>query len=407
MGVKKIDLNVEFERLIREAQKSTSQEALSFIAQELLNLLMLKQRELFLKQQKEQNTKNKANGFYERELACLFGLLNLNVPRDREALFRSSILPDKWKKTDSKFDEFLLNLVFNSYSPNQIKSLLHKINLPYSPEEIDKLKKHLYQKALELKNKDLPQDIFALFIDAYHCQIKDEKVQRVRNATIYTVIGIDLEGNKDLFGYYCLWGHENKGDWLQIFNDLINRGLKRVMIIVSDDFPGLDEAIKTLFPRTDHQLCYVHLQRNLFKNMAKKDAQEFNKFLKSLRYCNSFEEALEKFKEACEKLLKKYPRYMRYLLGKAENYLAFLRYPEGVRKHIYTTNIVENFHSKLEVARTRSGGYFQSMKTAEVSIYVVYENMKDRRWKKPLPGVRSCSYELKQMFHLKFQTQFS
>ena len=98
MEVKEIDLNAEIEKLIREAQNSTSYEALTFIAEQLLNLLMLKQRELFLKQQKEQNPKNKANGFYERELACLFGLLNLNIPRDRECLFRPSILPDKWKK---------------------------------------------------------------------------------------------------------------------------------------------------------------------------------------------------------------------------------------------------------------------------------------------------------------------
>ena len=167
-----------------------------------------------------------------------------------------------------------------------------------------------------------------------------------------------------------------KGDWLQIFNDLINRGLKKAMIIISDDFPGLNEAIKALFPKTEHQLCYVHLQRNLFKNMARKDAQEFNKFLKTLKYCNSFEEAIERFREECEKYMRKYSGYMKYLLERAENYLIFLKYPEGVRKHIYTTNIVENFNSKLEIARMRSGGYFQSAKTADVSIYVVYENMK-------------------------------
>ncbi len=84
-----------------------------------------------------------------------------------------------------------------------------------------------------------------------------------------------------------------------------------------------------------------------------------------------------------------------------------MKYPEGVRKHIYTTNIVENFHSKLEVAKIRSGGYFQSMKTADVSIYVVYENMKGKNWRKPLPAIKYCSYDLKQMFSLKFETQFS
>ena len=95
------------------------------------------------------------------------------------------------------------------------------------------------------------------------------------------------------------------------------------MIIVSHDFPGFNEAIKTFFPLTDYQLCYVHLQRNLFKNMTRKDAQEFNKFLKSLKYCNNFEEALKKFKEKCEKFIKKYPGYRIYEISFREKRKVF------------------------------------------------------------------------------------
>ena len=94
----------------------------------------------------------------------------------------------------------------------------------------------------DFKTRELPSDVFVLYIDAYHC--------------------------------------ENKADWIKVFNDLIDRGLKRVMLIVSDDFPGIPKAIETLFPYTDHQLCLVHLQRNVKNQMNKEDLQTFNKELK-------------------------------------------------------------------------------------------------------------------------------
>ncbi len=84
-----------------------------------------------------------------------------------------------------------------------------------------------------------------------------------------------MEGRKNLLSYYIYFGSETKEDWLQILNDLIKRGVKRVMVIVSDDFPGLAQAIKALFPETDHQLCFVHMQRNINRNMSKQDAKKF------------------------------------------------------------------------------------------------------------------------------------
>ena len=101
--------------------------------------------------------------------------------------------------------------------------------------------------------------MFALFIDAYHTQIKDEETNRIKKAVIYNIVGIDMDGKKNLVSYYIYFGSESKEDWLQILNDLIKRGLKRVMVIVSDDFPGLSNAIKNLFPQTDHQLCFLLL----------------------------------------------------------------------------------------------------------------------------------------------------
>ena len=380
-------------------------EGLKEITEALLNWIMEKEREYFLQKQKG----NKANGYYKRGLSSLFGNLELNVPRDRKGSFRPSILPDQWKRYDANFQDFILNLILQSYSPAKIKFLLNSLNLPYSPQQIEELKEELYLKAKELRSRELPEEAFALFIDAYHCQIKDEETKRVRKAVIYSCIGIDMEGRKSLFGYYIFYGTENKESWLKILNDLVHRGLKKVLIIISDDFQGLRHAIKTLFPQTDHQLCFVHLERNIRRNMSKSDAKLFIQELSKLRFSNNYESALAEFDRLCERFQKKYPGYIKMLIEKKEHYLAFMKYPEPIRKHIYTTNIVENLNSKLEVLRVNAGGYFQSLKTAEVALYVVIDRLSRGKWRKPMPAVREVIYELRQMFNSRFlnETQFS
>jgi len=397
------DLNLE--KVLDEISKIDSREGIKTIAALLLNELMKKEREIYLRE----SIDNKANGYYERQLACFLGNLGISVPRDRKSEFRPAILPSEWQKADESFQEFILNLVLQSYSPNKIKALLQSMNLPYSAEQIEEIKEDLYNKAKELRTRELSSDMFALFIDAYHTQIKDEETKRIKKAVIYNIVGIDMEGKKSLVSYYIYFGSESKEDWLQILNDLIKRGLKRVMVIVSDDFPGLSHAIKNLFPQTDHQLCFLHMQRNIKKNMSKQDAKQFYEELSLIKKINDYEKAVIKFEELCKSYEKKYPAYIKGLLNKKDNYFNYKKYPEAVRKYIYTTNVVENINSRIELIRANTGGYFQSIKTAEVAIYVTVSRIEKNKWKEPLPLVKSALYELKQMFVKKFygQTQFS
>ena len=397
------DLNLD--KVLDEISKIDSREGIKTIAALLLNELMKKEREIYLRE----SIDNKANGYYERQLACFLGNLGISVPRDRKSEFRPAILPSEWQKADESFQEFILNLVLQSYSPNKIKALLQSMNLPYSAEQIEEIKEDLYNKAKELKIKELPSDMFALFIDAYHTQIKDEETKRIKKAVIYNIVGIDMEGRKSLVSYYIYFGSESKEDWLQILNDLIKRGLKRVMVIVSDDFPGLTQAIGNLFPQTDHQLCFLHMQRNIKKNMSKQDAKQFYEELILIKRIEDYEKAIIKFEDLCKSYEKKYPGYIKGLLNKKEKYFNYKKYPEVVRKYIYTTNVVENINSRIELIRTNTGGYFQSIKTAEVAIYVTVSRIEKNKWKEPLPLVKSALYELKQIFVKKFygQTQFS
>jgi transposase-like protein len=375
-----------------------TREGIVSIASHLLNGLMNKEREIFLRNQIEDN---KANGFYSRDIACNLGNLNLFVPRDRNSDFRSSVLPNHWQRGDDSYNEFLLNLILQSYSPNKIKALLKSMNLPYSAEEIDEIKEDLFLKAKEFKNKQITENIFAIFIDAYHTQIKDDE-NKIKKAVIYSIISIDLKGKKELCGFYTFFGSESKEDWLVIFNNLISRGLKRLTLIISDDFSGLKEAISALFPRAKHQLCYIHMQRNIRRNMGKNDAKIFNEELSLIRKDKDKKSALKRFENLCNEYRDKYQFYIEKLLAKKELYFNFIDFPEPIRKHIYTTNIVENFNSRIEVKRINSGGHFQSMKIVDIAIYVIGNNLHQNRWKNPIPAFKECEYEINQLFNLTF-----
>lgn len=374
------------------------------LASQFLNSLMEKEREIQLRSSED----NKGNGFYERGLSTGMGNLDLIVPRDRLGDFRPFFLPKSWKRSEDSYDQLLLGLIMNAYSPNKIKNVLKKLNLPYSPNEIDELKNDLYEQAKSFKQRQLPESAFAIFIDAYHTDAKDEDAH-IKKLAVYSVVAITMEGKKEIFGFYDFFGSENRGNWLIIFNDLIKRGLKKFLLIASDDFPGIPDAIKTLFPKADHQLCFVHLQRNIKKNMSKEDYKTFKNSLFTISHSNDFDSAVSEFSKLCEKFKDKYPSFISHIFNNKEKYLNYLKYPAPIRKHIYTTNAVENINSRLEVVRINNGGYFQSIKTLTVSTFILAQNITKNRWTKSMVAFKESEYEINQLFNLKYfpQTQSS
>jgi len=370
------------------------------------NLFMDIERGIFLRNL-DPASDNKANGYYERNLSCSLGNLNLKVPRDRLGDFRPFILPSPYRRATDDMEDVMLKLVLSSYSPNKMKSFLNSLNLPYSKEEVEEIKEEILKEANGINTRGIKENYLAVYIDAYHTPIKEKVDEKVMEGVIYVIVGITLEGEKEMLGYYINIGNENKGDWLSILNHLIDRGLKRPLMIVSDDFPGLIEAIRVLFPNTDHQLCTVHLKRNIYRNISKAESKEFLLELKKIMLENSYDIALNKFDELCTKYEGKYPHFMKMLKEKKGHYFAYIKYPMDIRRYINNTNTVESVNSILETIRKTSGGHFQSIDTAKVSIYVVIKKLKNNKWSKGIPVIKSSRYEIMQMFNSRFQTQKS
>tara|TARA_B100000965_G_scaffold314583_1_gene274654 strand:- start:43 stop:1284 length:1242 start_codon:yes stop_codon:yes gene_type:complete len=394
------------ENLISKADKNNlvgengiTSNGLVNLIENIIHEIMNKEKSRFL----DDTQNDKANGSYTRNLNTSVGKLNLQVPRVRSGEFRSSLLPNKYQRYDESFEELIFSFLINGDSKNEIIYKMKSRGIAFSEKAYDEIFQFIKKQMEDFKSQELDSEYNFIYIDAYHCMIKDTKDKRIKKSVIYTVLGVDKFANKSIIGFYPFFGHENKTTWMEVFQDLINRGLKRVLMFISDDFSGMSEAIKTLFPYSDIQKCIVHLDRNLYRNMQKDDAKFVTKKLYEIKAtCNTYQSGILLYQsDVLDKFKKKYPTFIKHLEKRKTEHMCFLKYPEAIRKHIYTTNPVESVHSSFEKMRIKKGGFFQSMDTLNVAIFIVSDKL-NLTWKKPIPMIKSKIYELNQMFNLKF-----
>ena len=213
--------------------------------------------------------------------------------------------------------------------------------------------------------------------------------------SLFTALGIDLDARKE--------GSESKGLWQEVLQSLIKRGLRRVLVFVTDNFSGLRDLVSKLFPLPDHQFCMVHLARNLRRQLTGKKATQAMKLWHRIKTADSYQEALDTYQEMVEVVKEEKPAMAKKLTRDMENYLVFKKYPEEVRPHIYTTNPVESINAGLEDMRNRMGGFWGSMRALEVNMFIQFANLQSLWDRKPMANVRAKLYEIRQLFRLKFE----
>jgi transposase-like protein len=184
---------------------------------------------------------------------------------------------------------------------------------------------------------------------------------------------------------------------------VIERGLRRLMILVHDDFSGLLPISQSLFPTADIQLCTVHMQRNAKAHLSKTDAVEFHKRWTSIKSCWDLDVASNQFEQLCDHFAKTYPAWIAELRKKREHYLAFLKYPEETRRSFSSTNLVEAINGQLEIMRRNSGGYFHSEDTLKLKLGLAVLSLENGKWNRP--AIRAPLPQLNAMFHALFEIE--
>jgi len=161
---------------------------------------------------------------------------------------------------------------------------------------------------------------------------------------------------------------KNLEDWKSVLRSLLERGLRRVLLLVHDDFSGLLPITQSLFPQADVQLCVVHMQRNARNHLSKLDNAEFQQRWRVIKSCWSPEVGHQPLDQLCDRFFDPYPTFIAELRKKRQHYLAFLAYPDTIRRSLSTTNVVEAVHGQLEIMRRNSGGYFHSQDTLKLKL---------------------------------------
>lgn len=340
---------------------------------------------------------DKGNGSYERALELGSMDLRLDVPRTRSGHFRPTLLPPLYRRGyGDESHHLLLALLSSARSVNAAKTALKNLGLSCSDDELEAVAKDFLEEFALRNSRPLDPDLIALFVDAKYVEFKD--AERLRPATIYVVVGLDREGKKRVLACWTRPGRENLEDWKKLLRSLLERGLRRVLIVVHDDFSGLLGVTQSLFPHADVQLCIVHMQRNAKTHLGKAEAGEFTQRLRAIKACYSPEHAALEFDALCQRFATDAPTFIAELRKKREHYLGFLHYPEALQPTLSTTNVVEAVNGQLERVRRNNGGYFQSEDNLHLKLAIAMRTLEAGKWQRPCADARATIDQLNVMF---------
>ena len=373
-----------------------------FSLRELLGLLVsstgVAERNVYL----EKNSTDKPNGFYDRSLQLGTIPVDVRVPRTRTGEFRPASLPEPYRRGYSEeVNSLLLGLLGSSRSINSAKNALQKMGLSSSEQDLERVAAGMIEE-LELRNtRPLDPDMLAVFVDGKYVELREG--DKLRSTCIYVVAGLGRDGKKRVLSCIAKPGRENLEDWKSILRGLVERGLRRVMIFIQDDFSGLRPISESFFPNADVQLCAVHMQRNAKTHLSKTDSAEFQQRWRAIKSSWDVEVGNRQFEELCDRFATAYPTWIGELRKKRPYYLAFLKYPEYMRKSFSTTNVVEAINGQLEIMRRNSGGYFHSDDTLKFKLGLAISSLENGRWNTAARTIATALPQLNALFQSRFE----
>ncbi len=325
------------------------------------------------------NSGNSRNGKSRKTLKGEFGNLPLDVPRDRNSSFEPQIVP-KGQTRFSGFDDKILSLYARGMTTREIQSHLEEIyQVEVSPALISSVTDAVIEEVKAWQNRPLDALYPILYLDALQVKVRDGA--HIRNKAIYLAIGINLSGIKEVLG---LWVAQTEGAkfWLQIVTELKNRGVSDIFIACVDGLKGFPEAIETVFPQAQVQLCIVHLVRHSLNYVGWKQRKEVASDLQTIYRAATREEAELRLDEFAQKWDSQFPTISRSWRANWERVTPFFAYPADIRRVIYTTNAIESVNMSLrKIIKNR--GSFPTDEAALKLLYLALQNI-SRKWTMPI-----------------------
>jgi len=331
------------------------------------------------------NSANSRNGKSSKHLQTEDGTFELTTPRDRDGSFEPQLVKKHQRRFTSMGDKILSLYARGMTTRDIVATFKDMYDADVSPTLISKVTDAVIEDVIEWQSRPLDAVYPIVYLDCIVVKVRQDK--QVINKSIYLALGVNLEGHKELLG---MWLSDNEGAkfWLSVLTELQNRGVNDILIACVDGLKGFPDAINTVYPHTQIQLCIVHMVRNSVKYVPWKDYKAVTADLKRIYQSVTEEEALQALDAFSSNWDDKYPQISKSWHNHWDNLNTLFNYPEDIRKAIYTTNAIESLNSVLRKA-IKKRKLFPTDEAARKVVYLAIMEA-SKKWTMPIRNWKSA-----------------
>jgi putative transposase len=339
---------------------------------------------------------NSRNGNSKKTIKGEFGNLAIDVPRDRNSSFEPVIIP-KGETRFTGFDDKIISMYARGMTTRDIQGHLQELyGVEVSPTLISQVTDAVTEEITLWQNRPLEEVYPIIYLDAIRVKVRHNG--SVINKAVYLAIGVTLEGQKDVLG---MWVAETEGAkfWLQVVTELKNRGVKDILIACVDGLKGFPEAIEAVFPKTQVQLCIVHMVRHSLRYVSWKQRKEVAGDLRSIYQAPTVEQAEASLTAFATKWDASHPTISKSWRNNWERIIPLFGYPPEIRKAIYTTNAIESLNMSLRKV-TKNRGSFPNDEAMVKLLFLAIRNI-SKKWTMPIHDWKSALNQFTIIFETR------
>lgn len=330
--------------------------------------------------QDEQSKPNRKNGKTTKTIKSAHGTFQLDSPRDRNSTFSPQIIEKQQTFLGEALQENIISMYSKGLSYKDIQDHLESLyGTKISKGKLTEITDRILPEIENWKNRQLESIYSIVWLDAIHYSVRENHMT-VKKA-VYVILGYDMHGKKDILGLY-IGASESSKFWLSVLEDLQSRGVQDILIACMDNLSGFTQAVESIYPLTDIQLCVIHQIRNSMKYVSHKNSKLVMADLKMVYKAPNLNAASKAMDDFESKWNEKYPLIVRSWRNNWLHLTRFFDYSKDIRRIMYTTNIIEGYNRQLR-KYTKTKGAFAGDNALMKLLYMASMNISDKWTSKP------------------------